>query len=183
MFGGNEKDNIKTGIGDSWVDGGLGDDVIVTGDRTVLNADKTDYIKPNAKAASRAAAVPTTSPSATATTSSPVTRTSGTRRRRQTIALKDIVNDDRDTGDPLASGQGQAGSNVTVPNWASLPNPGDGTGTGDGRDTLKVGLGHSTVYGNGHNDTLGVGRRRTAREVASRAGRDVHVAGRDARRR
>ncbi|MDT4975854.1 MAG: hypothetical protein QOG98_1612, partial [Pseudonocardiales bacterium] len=36
VFGGNKDDQIKTGIGNSWVDGGDGNDGIVTGDRTVL---------------------------------------------------------------------------------------------------------------------------------------------------
>ena len=51
---------------------------------------------------------------------------------------------------------------MSVPNWAALPDPGGGTGAGsgadaDGRDNLKVGLGQSTAYGNGGDDTLGVG--------------------------
>ena len=50
VFGGSEDDSIKTGIGNSYVDGGGGNDTIVTGDRTVLNEAKTDYIRSDAKA-------------------------------------------------------------------------------------------------------------------------------------
>ncbi len=38
VFGGSGKDMIKTGIGNSWVDGGAGNDTIVTGDRTVFDS-------------------------------------------------------------------------------------------------------------------------------------------------
>ena len=52
VFGGSNEDKIKTGIGNSWVDGGGGDDIIVTSDRTVLDPDNPTptYLKPSAKA-------------------------------------------------------------------------------------------------------------------------------------
>jgi hypothetical protein len=54
VFGGSGNDNVKTGIGNSWVDGGPGDDTIVTGDRTVLNKTSDAYVLPNSsKRASR----------------------------------------------------------------------------------------------------------------------------------
>src|SRR5206468_10992949 len=50
VVGGGGADKIKTGIGDSWVDAGGGEDVVSASDKTVLNGDQTAYVLPAAKA-------------------------------------------------------------------------------------------------------------------------------------
>jgi Ca2+-binding RTX toxin-like protein len=158
VFGGNKNDSIKTGIGNSWVDGGGGDDIIVTADRTVLAADKNSYISSDAKARVAGGAG---NDSITVGNGDDIIAGDsnlGSPPPTTSLSLTDLVNDGRDGGNPLGSGEGQGGASVTVPNWTALPDPADGTNPGDGNDpALKVGLGHSTIYGNGGNDTLGVG--------------------------
>jgi len=159
VFGGDGNDQIKTGVGNSWVDGGKGNDVIVTGDRTVLVQDSTthaySYVRPDAKAI---VAGGEGDDSITVGNGDDVVAGDSSLGSPPTVALNltDLVNDGRDSGDPLASGQGHPGAAVTVPDWANLPNPGDGTGTNDGIDTIKLGLGHVTGYGNGGNDVISV---------------------------
>jgi Ca2+-binding RTX toxin-like protein len=157
VFGGNKNDSIKTGIGNSWVDGGPGDDIIVTADRTVLAADKNSYLKPTARARVAGGAG---NDSITVGNGDDIIAGDsnlGSPPPTTSLALTDLLNDGRDSGNPLASGEGQGGAGVSVPNWSALPDPADGTAAGDGSDpALKVGLGHSVIYGNGGNDTLGV---------------------------
>ncbi|WP_206794239.1 calcium-binding protein [Amycolatopsis sp. MtRt-6] len=153
VFGGTKNDQIKTGIGHSWVDGGAGDDVIVTGDRTVLAANKTSYVRDDAKA--RVAGGPGVDSITVGNGVDIVAGDSSLGAPPVTsIGLKELKNDGRDSGDPLTDGTG--GPSVSVPNWALLPDPAGGTGTGDAGDTIKVGLAKSTAFGNGGDDTLGV---------------------------
>ncbi len=159
VFGGSGPDQIKTGIGNSFVDGGAGDDTIVTGDRTVLTQDPIthnySYVNPDAKAI---VAGGPGNDSITVGNGDDIVAGDSSLGAPPTVTLSltDLKNDGRDTGDPLASGQGQPGASVTVPNWGSLPNPGDGTASGDGTDTIKVGLGKAIAFGNGGDDNLGV---------------------------
>ncbi|MEU9688884.1 calcium-binding protein [Amycolatopsis japonica] len=153
VFGGEKNDQIKTGIGNSWVDGGKGDDVIVTGDRTVLAADRKSYVRNEAKA--RVAGGPGVDSITVGNGLDVVAGDSSLGAPPVTpIGLKELKNDGRDGGDPIADGTG--GPTVSVPNWAILPDPAGGTGSGDGGDTIKVGLARSTAFGNGGDDTLGV---------------------------
>ncbi|MEV6876180.1 calcium-binding protein [Amycolatopsis sp. NPDC051128] len=153
VFGGDKNDQIKTGIGSSWVDGGKGDDIIVTGDRTVLAADKNSYVQNGAKA--HVAGGPGVDSITVGNADDVVAGDSSLGAPPVTsVGLKELANDGRDGGDPVAAGVG--GPSVSVPDWASLPEPGDGTGTGDAGDTIKAGLGKATVFGNGGDDTLGV---------------------------
>jgi Ca2+-binding RTX toxin-like protein len=163
VFGGTKDDTIKTGIGNSWVDGGPGNDTIVTGDRTVLNGPgdtATDYLRPDAKA------VVAGGPGDDAIT---VGNGDDTVAGDSTIIggatktfsdLKELVDSSDPSKDQTAGDPSVAAPNQTVPDWTALA-PADGTGSGtgdqaDGNDTVKVGLGKSTAFGNGGDDTLGV---------------------------
>lgn len=156
VFGGTKNDVIKTGIGSSWVDGGGGDDIIVTGDRTVLNAAGTDYVRPDAKAYVAGNAG---NDSITVGNGDDVVAGDSSLGAPPTtsVALRELKNDGRDSGDPLSNDDGQGGPSATVPDWTALPAPAGGTGSGDGNDVLATGLGHTTMYGNAGNDTLSVG--------------------------
>jgi Ca2+-binding RTX toxin-like protein len=161
VFGGSDVDTIKTGIGNSWVDGGPGNDGITTGDRTVLVQDPVtkaySYVRDDAKAIVAGGggddSITVGNGNDTVAGDSSLGAPPTT-----TLSLTDLLNDGRDSGDPLASGQGQAGATVTVPDWTSASlKPADGTGGSDGNDVIKAGLGSDTVYGNGGDDTLGIG--------------------------
>ncbi|HKN56948.1 MAG TPA: hypothetical protein VJX66_30955, partial [Amycolatopsis sp.] len=157
VFGGTQADQIKTGIGNSWVDGGGGDDIIVTGDRTVLAGDKNSYVQNGAKA--HVAGGPGNDSITVGNGDDVVAGDSSLGAPPVTsVGLKELKNDGRDGGDPVADGVN--GPSVSVPNWAILPDPAGGTAPGnpttDGNDTIKVGLGKATAFGNGGDDTLGV---------------------------
>jgi len=153
VFGGNGNDQIKTGIGNSWVFGGPGDDIIVTGDRTVLDKTKDAYVLPNSKAivAGGGGADSITVGNGTDV----VGGDSNLGTATTSLSLKELKNDGTEGGDPT-----EVGPTLSVPNWNALSNPSDGTdqnGAGtDGMDVVNVGLGASTAFGNGGNDTLGV---------------------------
>ena len=164
VFGSSADDVIKTGIGNSWVDGRDGKDIITTGDRTVLVQDPVTHAYSYVRADARAIV-------AGGPDDDVITVGNG----KDTVAgdssldllvplptplgqLRELKNDGRDFGDPLSSGDGQNGpNNISVPNWNDpLFVPADGGATG-GNDAIKAGLGQDTVWGNGGNDTLGVG--------------------------
>jgi Ca2+-binding RTX toxin-like protein len=155
VFGGDGNDQIKTGIGDSFVDGGKGDDTIVTGDRTVLAADKNSYI--NGSAHAEVAGGAGNDSITVGNGNDKVAGDSHLNYSTTGVPLTNLVNDGRDSGDPLATDEGESGGTQQVVDWNSLGHPADGTAAGDGNDpALKVGLGDSTIFGNGGNDTLSV---------------------------
>lgn len=154
VFGGSGNDQIKTGIGNSWVDGGAGDDTIVTGDRTVLAADKNSYLLPNAHA--EVAGGPGNDSITVGNGDDTVAGDSHLNYTTASTDLDELVNDGRDHGDPNGADKGTTITTGVV-DWNALGHPAGGTAAGDGNDpALKVGLGKSTVYGNGGNDTLSV---------------------------
>jgi Ca2+-binding RTX toxin-like protein len=154
VFGGSGNDQIKTGIGNSYVDGGGGDDTIVTGDRTVLAADKNSYV--NGDAHAEVAGGPGNDSITVGNGDDTVSGDSSLHYSTSSRTLDELINDGRDGGDP--TGVDKGGSvNVGVIDWTNLGQPSGGSAAGDGNDpALKVGLGHSTIYGNGGNDTLSV---------------------------
>ena len=155
VFGGDGNDQIKTGIGDSFVDGGGGDDTIATGDRTVLATNKDSYI--NGSAHAEVAGGAGNDSITVGNGNDTVAGDSHLNYSTTGVALTNLVNDGRDSGDPLAGTEGESGGTQQVVDWNSLGHPADGTAAGDGNDpALKVGLGDSTVFGNGGNDTLSV---------------------------
>jgi Ca2+-binding RTX toxin-like protein len=156
VFGGSGDDNIKTGIGNSWVDGGAGNDHIVTGDRTVLNAAQTAYLNDASKA--RVAGGPGDDSITVGNGNDIVAGDSSLGAPPTTnLSLTDLKNDGRDSGNPLASGEGEGGANVDVPNWTSLPDPtATEGGSNDGNDVISAGLGSTTLFGNGGRDTLSI---------------------------
>jgi Ca2+-binding RTX toxin-like protein len=155
VFGGDGNDQIKTGIGNSYVDGGGGDDTIVTGDRTVLAADKNSYVNGNAHA--EVAGGPGNDSITVGNGNDTVAGDSHLNYSTTSRTLDELINDGRDQGDPTGADKG-ATPNVDVVDWNNLGQPAGGSAPGDGNDpALKVGLGDSTIYGNGGNDTLSVG--------------------------
>jgi Ca2+-binding RTX toxin-like protein len=156
VVGGGGADKIKTGIGDSWVDAGGGEDVVSTSDKTVLNGAQTAYVLPDAKAVvagggdndsiSVGNGNDTVAGDSALNFGSPSTKT---------VSLKELA-DGVESGDPSV-----AGPSVTVPNWDNLTDPAarpnsDSAGA-VGNDTINVGLGASRIYGNAGDDVLGVG--------------------------
>ena len=157
VFGGSGNDKIKTGIGNSWVDGGGGDDIIVTGDRTVLDpaSEPPAYVRPGAMAV---VAGGSGNDSITVGNGDDVVAGDSAIGYELTgsLSLRELKNDDRDGGDPIGSA-GEAGASVTVPDWTTFTNPESGENhSTDGNDVLHVGLGPSHVYGNDGMDTLAV---------------------------
>jgi Ca2+-binding RTX toxin-like protein len=152
VFGGNKNDNVKTGIGSSWVDGGDGDDTIVTGDRTVLNKDGTDYVLAGSAArvagdgGSDSISVGNGDDHVWGDGSIPLTTTS--------VQLHQL-NTDVDGGDPLGS-DGHAGVTVGVPDLSSLGSFSSTASGSDGNDTIALGLGANNANGNNGNDVISV---------------------------
>jgi Ca2+-binding RTX toxin-like protein len=153
VFGGSGDDTIKTGIGNSWVDGGAGDDIIVTGDRTVLNADKTDYLRPDAVAI--VAGGPGDDNITVGNGDNVVAGDSSLGYGSVSLSLRELINDGREAGDPLGA-DGEGGATVSVPDWTTFTGPTNAEAGTDGSDTVRLGLGKATAYGNGGNDTLSV---------------------------
>src|SRR5262249_22994043 len=71
--------------------------------------------------------------------------------------VKELVSDKDPTKDQTEGDPGNAAGNLTVPDWTKMPAPADGSVSGDGKDTIKLGLGKATAFGNGGDDTLSVG--------------------------
>jgi Ca2+-binding RTX toxin-like protein len=146
VFGGEGVDKIKTGIGDSYVDGRGADDVISTSDKTVLDASNA-YVLPNAKAIV-----------AGGLGNDSISVGNG----NDTIAGDDTLGITATTSTVVNELEGGTAS-VTLPDWTQLfTDPGTtfprslSTGA-DGNDTINAGLGTDNVFGNGGNDTLGIG--------------------------
>ncbi|MCO8125590.1 calcium-binding protein [Acidimicrobiia bacterium EGI L10123] len=153
VFGGSNDDTIKTGIGKSWVDGGAGNDIIVTGDRTVLNPAKDDYLRPDA--AAYVAGGPGDDNITVGNGDDVIAGDSSLSYEPVSLTLKELINDGREGGDPTG-GDGEGGATVSVPDWETFSGPGATEAGTDGTDTVRVGLGESTAYGNGGIDTLSV---------------------------
>ncbi len=150
VFGGSGNDQIKTGIGNSWVDGGGGNDTIVTGDRTVLNVDKTDYIRSDAKAwvAGGAGDDGITVGNGNDSVAGDGSLGGGGLFSTGVKELGDV-----ESGDPAV-----AGPTLSAPDWNSIPEPNasEGNGLPNGKDKVSVGLGLNKAFGNGGDDTLSV---------------------------
>jgi Ca2+-binding RTX toxin-like protein len=155
VIGGNAVDKIKTGIGDSFVDGAGGDDVISTSDRTVLNESQTAYVLPNAKAivAGGPGSDSITVGNGDDTVAGDSALNFGSPSTKS-VKLKEL-------GSVESGNPGVDGPTVTVPNWENLTDPAARPSSSSvgaaGEDTINVGLGASRIYGNGGNDVLGVG--------------------------
>ncbi len=153
VFGGSNADTIKTGIGNSWVDGGAGNDIIVTGDRTVLNPAKDDYLRPDA--AAYVAGGPDDDNITVGNGDNVIAGDSSLSYEPVSLTLNELINDGREGGDPTG-GDGEGGATVSVPDWDTFTGP-DATEAGtDGTDTVRLGLGDATAYGNDGIDTLSV---------------------------
>ena len=150
VFGGSGDDQIKTGIGNSYVDGGGGNDTIVTGDRTVLNAAKTDYLRSDAKAL---VAGGSGDDSITVGNGNDSVAGDGTLGGGGLVGIGVKELGDVESGDPAV-----AGPTLSVPDWNSIPEPtaSESIGTPNGNDKLSVGLGQNKAFGNGGDDTLSV---------------------------
>jgi len=168
VFGGTNDDVIKTGIGNSWVDGGDGNDVIVTGDRTVLKPGGSDYVRSDASA--YVAGGPGDDSISVGNGNNTVAGDDQIEYGPAPLPTKELVNDEREGGDPVdgndgmkPDSDGEAGPTVHVPDWTTFSGvdenedtaADDGDGV-DGIDTVKAGLGDTTLYGNGGRDTLGI---------------------------
>ncbi len=134
VFGGSGDDTIQTGTGTSYVDGGGGNDKIVTAD---TNA-----------AGSRAwvAGGPGDDKISTGDGDDHVAGDGSLGTATRPVQVKHNAVDGGGTAD-LAS----------VVDWEQLADPtGSGTDTGSGDDTIGVGLGTNRVRGNGGDDKIGV---------------------------
>lgn len=152
VFGGSNKDNIKTGIGNSWVDGSGNDDTIVTGDRTVLNGTADAYILPGSNAH---VAGDGGNDSISVGNGDDTVWGDGSLKLTTTPIQLHELNDGVDGGDPL-SGDGHAAITVGVPNVGDLDTLQSTADGSDGNDTVSVGLGQNTVNGNAGDDVLSV---------------------------
>jgi hypothetical protein len=150
VFGGSGDDNIKTGIGNSYVDGGGGKDVIVTADRTVLNKAKTDYVRSDAKAWVAGGAG---DDSITVGNGNDRVAGDGTLGGGGLVSVGVKELGSVESGNPAV-----AGPTLSVPDWNSLPEPNssESNGTPNGIDKISLGLGSNKGYGNGGDDTLSV---------------------------
>jgi Ca2+-binding RTX toxin-like protein len=152
VFGGGGADKIKTGIGDSYVDGRGGDDVISTSDDTVLNAGQTAYVQ-NAKAIVAGGlgndSIAVGNGNDTVAGDDAITPPATT-----TTVLNELG--DAESGNPNV-----AGPSVSVPDWTTLDQAGAMPTVAstdiDGTDTINAGLGQNNLYGNGGDDTIGIG--------------------------
>ncbi|NUT33059.1 MAG: calcium-binding protein [Hamadaea sp.] len=121
VFGSDGKDQIRTGTGPSYVDGGLGDDTIVTAEGAGVTA----------------------------------------------LVAGGGGSDSITTGDGSGTVAGDSGLGYTthdvtagaenltgIVNWGSLTAPAEDADGGSGGDTITVGHGANTVYGNGGDDTI-----------------------------
>ncbi|MCP2322728.1 Ca2+-binding RTX toxin-like protein [Hamadaea flava] len=121
VFGSDGKDQIRTGTGPAYVDGGPGDDTIVTAEA------------PGATA--WVAGGPGNDAITTGDGTGTVAGDNGLGYTTQNVSA--------------------GGKNLTgVVNWASLTPPAEDPDGGSGVDTVTVGHGGNTVYGNGGDDTL-----------------------------
>jgi Ca2+-binding RTX toxin-like protein len=137
VVGGDQADTVKTGSGPVWIDGGGGDDLITTGDR----------------------------PDLTQATGSPALVTGGDGNDAISVGNSD----DTVYGDgnlQIGDGTVQLTLNTTCGDdpctagpqsldVSSIGLPADGD-TGTGNDHISVGLGHTTVWGGGGDDVIGV---------------------------
>ncbi len=155
---GSGADVVRTGEGQSYVDGGAGGDQITTFDRQ-------DLSKPLPQPAAFVAGglggdTITVGNSAdtvlgdnalTFSNHGPTT----TAADGSSVALSNAINP----------------STVALPaNLATEDTDGDGNLTSDGVDTISAGLGGSTIYGNGGGDTIGTANDSTLADLASNAG-------------
>lgn len=123
VIGSDGPDNIRTGTGPSYVDGGLGDDTIVTTDASGVTAWVTG---------------------------------GGGDDNITTGDGNGIVAGDSTLG--TATHNVTAGGKTIngIIDWNALTQPASDVDGGTGADTITVGFGSNTVYGNGGGDVLGV---------------------------
>jgi Ca2+-binding RTX toxin-like protein len=158
VFGGSAADKIKTGIGDSYVDGGGGNDAIATGDRTVSVHDEGtntwSYVNPNAKAW-----VAGGDGDDSITVGNGPDRVSGDGKLGYTPVdvtdVKELKNSKNESDNETSANPGVARGNIPIPDQTKFDEPSASeSGLTAGKDVLSTGLGLSKVYGNAGDDTL-----------------------------
>jgi Ca2+-binding RTX toxin-like protein len=158
VFGSSAADKIKTGIGNSYVDGGGGDDAIATGDRTVSVQDevtkKWSYLNPNAKAW-----VAGGDGDDSITVGNGADRVSGDGKLGYTAVdvtdVKELKNSKNASENQTSGDPGVARANIPIPDLTKFDEPNASeSGLTAGKDVLSTGLGLSKVYGNAGDDTL-----------------------------
>ncbi|RZU76087.1 Ca2+-binding RTX toxin-like protein [Micromonospora kangleipakensis] len=146
VFGGDNDDTVRTGSGESWVDGNGGADTITAGDRPALSVDRSSAAKAHVAGGSN-----TPAPGADPPTAGTDTLTVGN--------ADDWVAGDASIGfDPIEVAFDRDGSEnrILMPNAGTVRH-GDTTAiASDGNDIISVGLGHTDVYAGGGADNVGV---------------------------
>jgi Ca2+-binding RTX toxin-like protein len=133
VIGGNAADKITTGRGLSYVDGGAGDDIIVTGD--IGGAASKAFVAGGPGAD-------------TITVGNGDNRVAGDASLGSGTTDVEVTHNEQDGGGTKA---------LTAFDWENIPDPTTLAGGSDeGNDTIGLGLGTNKALGNGGDDTIGV---------------------------